>query len=111
MVSESVLVAAVSEARVLRHERDAALRQVDRLREALERCGRLDKTEYDYPSARDRALVAKGKTPRRVVLNPRGELPPGGQRWQTPAEVASDALRPYRMAAARGANQNTEEDR
>jgi FtsZ-binding cell division protein ZapB len=62
----------------LQQENEQLRAQVARMMEALESIKRLDKTEYTYYGARAR--------------NKNGELPPDGERWKTPMEIAMGVL-------------------
>lgn len=62
----------------LQAENEQLRAQVARMREALESIKRLDKTEYTYYGAQAR--------------NKNGELPPDGERWKTPMEIAMGVL-------------------
>lgn len=61
---------------------------MDKIKEVLQAIIETDKTSYDYP-AYHRSEKARIKH----VYNPRGEMPPVGQRWMTPRELAEEALR------------------
>lgn len=54
--------------------------RLQRAKEALEGCKRLDKTIYDY-----------AHTPKDAIA-PDGKMPPVGERWETPREIARQAI-------------------
>lgn len=69
---------AIKAIEALQQEIEQLKTQVARMREALESIKRLDKTEYTYYGARAR--------------NKNGELPPDGERWKTPMEIAMGVI-------------------